>query len=77
MGHAIRQEDIRISEGAPTVADVDPSATVGADAKLGDRVRLCAYSSVGEGASIDSDVVLDRGMQVEDGASVVNRTPGT
>ena len=89
MGQTISHEDLRISEGARNVADVDSSATIGADAvmdpsaivhadaKLGDRVRLCAWSSVGERARIDSDVVLDRGVQVEDGASVVNRTPGT
>lgn len=73
MGQTISHEDLRISEGARNVADVDSSATIGADAvmdpsaivhadaKLGDRVRLCAWSSVGERARIDSDVVLDRG----------------
>ena len=55
---------------------MDPSSTVGAGAELGERVHLAAWSSIGDGAKVDADVVIDRGAQVENGAAVVNLTPG-
>jgi UDP-3-O-[3-hydroxymyristoyl] glucosamine N-acyltransferase len=76
----------KLLKSAPAAAGVNPSAVVGADVELGERVTVCAgavigpAARIGAGTRIEAGAVVGEGVRIGEGCRIYSRAvlyPGT